>query len=41
MKRYTVNVHYDAVVTVVVEAEDEEQALDLAPTAAETHVVFF
>ncbi len=36
MKRYTVNVHYDAVVTVVVEAEDEEQALDLAPTAAES-----
>lgn len=36
MKRYTVNVHYDAVVTVVVEAESEEQALDLAPTEAET-----
>lgn len=36
MKRYTVNVHYDAVVTVMVEAESEEQALSLAPTEAET-----
>ena len=36
MKRYTVNVHYDAVVTVVVYAESEEQALRLAPDAAET-----
>lgn len=35
MKRYTVNVHYDAVVTVEVEAESEEQALKLAPGAAE------
>lgn len=36
MKRYTVNVHYDAVVTVVVYAESKEQALRLAPGAAET-----
>lgn len=35
MKRYTVNVHYDAVVTVEVEADSEEQALKLAPFAAE------
>lgn len=35
MKRYTVNVHYDVIVSVVVEAETEEQALDLAPYAAE------
>ncbi len=36
MKSYTVNVHYDAVVTVVVEAESEEKALELAPIKAET-----
>lgn len=35
MKRYTVNVHYDAVVTVEVEADSEEKALKLAPIAAE------
>lgn len=35
MKRYTVNVHYDAVVTVEVNAETEEQALELAPLKAE------
>lgn len=35
MKRYTVNVHFDAVISVVVEAESEEQALDLAPYEAE------
>lgn len=36
MKRYTINVHYDAIVPVVVYAESEEQALRLAPGAAET-----
>lgn len=36
MKRYTVNVHYDAVVTVQVNAESEEEALELAPIEAET-----
>lgn len=36
MKRYTVNVYYDVMVSVVVEAESEEQALDIAPFAAET-----
>ena len=35
MKRYTVNVHYDAVVTVEVEAESEDEALELAPQKAE------
>lgn len=30
IKRYTVNVHYDAVVTVAVEAESEEQAIKFA-----------
>lgn len=36
MKRYTINVHYDAIVPVVVYADSEEQALKLAPGAAET-----
>lgn len=36
MKRYTVNVHYDAVVTVIVEAESEDEALALAPEKAES-----
>lgn len=35
MKRYTINVHYDAVVTVEVEAPSEELALQLAPYKAE------
>lgn len=35
MKRYTINVHYDAVVTVQVEAPSEELALQLAPYKAE------
>lgn len=35
MKRYTVNVHYDVVVTMEVNAESEEQALGLAPLKAE------
>ncbi len=36
MKRYTVNVHYDAIVTVEVDAESEEKALELAPIKAES-----
>lgn len=36
MKRYTINVHYDAVVTVEVEAPSEELALQLAPYKAES-----
>ena len=35
MKRYTVNIHYDAIVTVVVDAPTEEAALQLAPYKAE------
>lgn len=35
MKEFTVNVHYDAVVTVVVRAESESEALDQAPIEAE------
>lgn len=35
MKRYTINVRYDAVVTVEVEAPSEELALQLAPYKAE------
>lgn len=35
-KKYTVNVHYDAVVTVDVIAESEDEALDLGPTKAES-----
>ena len=35
MKRYTINVHYDAMVTVVVDAPSEEAALQLAPYKAE------
>lgn len=34
-RKYTVNVHYDAVVTVDVIAESEVEALDLAPIEAE------
>lgn len=36
MKRYTVNVHYDAVLTVVVDAETEDQAIDLAVEESES-----
>lgn len=35
-KKYTVNVHYDAVVTVDVIAESEEEALQKAPLEAES-----
>lgn len=35
MKKYTVNVHYDAVVTVEVEAESEAEAERKAPYVAE------
>ena len=35
MAKYTVNVHYDYVATVEVEAENEEQALELAKQAAD------
>lgn len=35
-KIYTVNVHYDAVLTAEVVAESEEEALDLAECATET-----
>lgn len=35
MKRYTINVHYNAVVTVIVDAPSEEAALQLAPYKAE------
>ena len=34
-KRYTINVHYDAMVSVVVEAENEEQAIQFAKEEAE------
>lgn len=30
MKRYTVNVHYDVIITVEVEADNERQAIELA-----------
>ena len=35
VRRYTVNVHYDAVATVVVEASSEEEALELAEAEAD------
>lgn len=35
-KKYTVNVHYDAIATVTVEAADEDEALRLAEEEAET-----
>lgn len=35
MKRYTVNVHYDVIITVEVEADNEQQAIDLAEKRAE------
>ena len=35
MAKFTVNVHYDYVATVEVEAENEEQALDLAKDLAD------
>lgn len=35
-KKFTVNVHYDAVVTVEVNADSEEKALEMAPFAAES-----
>ena len=34
-KRYTINVHYDAMVSVVVEAENEEQAIQFAKEESE------
>lgn len=34
-KKYTINVHYDAVVTVEIFAESEEKALKKAPLKAE------
>lgn len=34
MNRYTVNVHYDAVITVTVEASDEMEAMDKAKDSA-------
>ena len=34
-KRYTINVHYDAMVSVVVEAENDEQAMQFAKEEAE------
>lgn len=36
MKKFTVNVHYDAIATVTVEAVDEDEALQLAEKEAET-----
>lgn len=36
MKKYGVNVHYDAVIRVEVEAETENEALELAEEKAET-----
>lgn len=36
MKKYGVNVHYDAVISVEVEAESEDEALELAERKAET-----
>lgn len=35
-KKFTVNIHYDAVVTVEVIADSEEKALEMAPFAAES-----
>lgn len=35
MKKYHINVHYDAVLPTVVEAETEEEALDKAVIATE------
>lgn len=35
-KKFTVNVHYDAIATVTVEAVDEDEALQLAEEEAET-----
>ena len=35
MAKFTVNVHYDYVATVEVEADNEEQALELAKTVAD------
>lgn len=35
MKRYTVNVHYDVVVSVEVCAESEDEAMELAELKAE------
>ena len=35
MKRYTVNVHYDVIITVEVEADSEQQAIELAENRAE------
>jgi hypothetical protein len=35
MAKFTVNVHYDYVATVEVEAENEEQALELAKDVAD------
>ena len=35
MKRYTVNVHYDVIITVEVEADSEPQAIELAESRAE------
>ena len=34
MKRYTVNVHYDVIITVEVEADNERQAIELAENRA-------
>jgi len=34
-KKYTVNVHFDAIATVTVEAKDEDEALRLAEEEAE------
>lgn len=36
MKKYGVNVHYDAVISVEVEAESGDEALELAEEKAET-----
>lgn len=35
-KKYTVNVHYDAVLTAEVEAESEDEALELAERQTES-----
>lgn len=35
MKRYTVNVHYDVIITVEVEADNEQQAIEIAENRAE------
>lgn len=34
MKRYTVNVHYDVIIIVEVEADNEQQAIELAEDRA-------